>query len=176
LRSSFALCRAEYAAGAATNSKAVGLCRRLCVRPMAPSSGKAPLGCRTEMSNRLGGELQPRVPLMPRDQGPDPTKRSIVSARSASSGFFAAAEHHQLAAARFQINAELEPPTGSKPSRPSRRGCNRTRICSLLRRKCTGRSCGVSAESARRGEHSLRPRTLQAMLVMSNNQDPSPDR
>src|SRR5262249_43350775 len=83
--SKIALRRAAYAAGAATNSKAVGHCRRLCVRPYSAVFREGNVW----VPNRLGGETPTSCPPHARDQGFRSDERSIGSARSASSGFFA---------------------------------------------------------------------------------------
>src|SRR5262249_39117378 len=79
-----ALRRAAYAAGAATNSKAVGHCRRLCVRPYSAVFREGTVW----VPNRLGGETPTSCPPHARDQGFPSDERSIGSARSASQAAF----------------------------------------------------------------------------------------
>jgi hypothetical protein len=155
------------------NSKAVGHCRRLCVRThgavfregtvwdVEPTWRGAPTSCPPHAKG-------PR----PRSDEEKHRLRAVGLKRLFCGGGTASVSCCPLS----QINAELGPPTGNTPNRPSRRDCNKTRICSPLGRTRTGRSCGGSAESARRDGHSLRPRTHRARLVMSSNRDSSSDR
>jgi len=150
----------------AANSKAVGriLVPTALPCPHMPSSGKAP-----GVSNRLwerGPHLVSPSCAGTKAAGPTRDHRSVTRP-------FCGGRPPTL---RAVSALELARPEGNTRSRLSRRGYNRIRTCSRLRRNCTVRWCGDSARSSHRGGHSLLPRKLRARPVLPSSQDPSLNR